>query len=94
MVLRCTNYLYITINPCEAVYQTRQSTPPSVRLLSLYTLALTDHSSQVISLTHQISTLIRAKGDAGLPGAVGTTMTASVVEDVGDELAEVARPSE
>ena len=56
VVLQCTNYLYITINPGGAIYQTQLSTPPSVRLLSLYTLSLTDHSSQVISLTHQIST--------------------------------------
>ena len=38
----------------------------------------------------------RVKDEAGLPGAVGTItgMTSSVVEDVGDELAEVAKLSE
>ena len=36
----------------------------------------------------------RVKDAAGLPEAVGTTVTASVVTEVGDELAEMAKVSE
>ena len=36
----------------------------------------------------------RVKDDEGLPGTVGTTTTASVVDEIGDELAEMAKLSE
>ena len=55
VVLRCNNYLYITIN-YRANFLFRLLTPLPTHPMSIFSNTLIDHSHQITSLTHQIST--------------------------------------